>query len=292
MLDRSLSIVIPVYNESGAVLGLADQLEKIEKDSGLDIEIIMVNDGSDDGTAEQLAQLSSRGIQVIDHPTNRGYGAALKTGIAICSHSMIAITDADGTYPNEKLPELYAAMIEKKADMAVGARTGPNVNIPLIRKPAKWALNQLANYLTGTKIPDLNSGLRIMKKESLKRHLNILPDGFSFTTTITLALLKEKGNVIYLPIDYARRKGKSKIRPVYDTLNFLQLIIRSVMYFDPLAVFLPLSIGLIALAFVVLLASWLFLGKAMDVTFGITLMTGVMVLAIGMLADFIDKRTR
>jgi glycosyltransferase involved in cell wall biosynthesis len=292
MLDQGLSIIIPVYNEVDAVLALAEQLEKIEKDSGLDLEIIMVNDGSDDGTAEQLAQLSNRSIRVMDHPINRGYGAALKTGIAIASHSLIAITDADGTYPNEKLPELYSTMIEKKADMVVGARTGSNVHIPLIRRPPKWALNQLANYLTGTKIPDLNSGFRIMRKKSIEKHLNILPDGFSFTTTITLALLKEKGNVIYMPIDYADRKGKSKIRPIYDTLNFLQLIIRSVMYFDPLAVFLPLSIGLVALAFVVLFASWFFLGKAMDVTFGVMLMTGVMVLAIGMLADFIDKRTR
>ncbi len=174
--------------------------------------------------------------------------------------------------------------------MIVGARTGDVVKIPLLRKFPKWVLNKLANYLTGVKIPDINSGLRIMKKEDVEHLMKILPDGFSFTTTITLAMLTNNMPVCFLPINYYHRGGKSKIRPFYDTLNFLQLIIRTILYFNPLKVFIPFSGMLVACAFLVLLLSWLFLERAMDVTFGIIMMTAVVVMAIGMLADLIDRR--
>jgi hypothetical protein len=162
----------------------------------------------------------------------------------------------------------------------------------LVRKPAKWFINKLANYLSGMKIPDLNSGLRIMKKPDIERFLHILPSGFSFTTTITLALLVNNFPVKYFPITYDKRKGKSKIRPIRDTLNFIQLIIRTILYFNPLKVFVPLSISLIIFAFILLAGSWIYLEKPMDVTFGVILMTSVMVMAIGMLADLIDSTTR
>ena len=174
--------------------------------------------------------------------------------------------------------------------MVVGARVGSKVKIPLIRKPAKWFITKLASYLTGTKIPDLNSGLRVMKKEVVEKYIRILPDGFSFTSTITLAMLTNGYSVKYVPIDYFRRYGKSKIKPIQDTLNFIQLIIRTVLYFNPLKVFVPLSLFLVLLAFLVLLGSWVLTGKVMDVTFGVVLMTAVMVMTIGMLADLIDKR--
>jgi hypothetical protein len=174
--------------------------------------------------------------------------------------------------------------------MIVGARTGDLVQIPLLRRFPKWVLNKVANYLTGVKIPDINSGLRIMKKEDVEHFIKILPDGFSFTTTITLAMLTNDMSVCFLPINYYHRKGKSKIRPFYDTLNFLQLIIRTCLYFNPLKVFIPFSGLLVVLSFSVLLFSSIFLERAMDVTFGIIMMTAVVVLAIGMLADLIDKR--
>ncbi|GAB4544345.1 MAG: hypothetical protein Fur0020_13710 [Thermodesulfovibrionia bacterium] len=122
--------------------------------------------------------------------------------------------------------------------------------------------------------------------------MNILPDGFSFTTTITLAMLTNGYRVKYIPIDYHKREGKSKIRPIQDTLNFIQLIIRTILYFNPLRVFIPLSLSLVVLSFLVLLVSYLIFGKAMDVTFGVIMMAAVMVMAIGMLADLIDKRLK
>lgn len=290
--EQGLSLVIPIFNEVGILDQLIQQLHELRNRVDFMFEVILVDDGSQDGTREKLDQIAEEKIRVIHHNVNRGYGATLKTGIRASRFSYVAITDADGTYPNHRIPELYLLAREKNSDMVVGSRTGKNVNIPLIKRPPKWILEQLANYLVKTTIPDLNSGLRVMKKSVLEKHWNILPDGFSLTTTITLAMLKENLSVEFVPIDYAKRIGSSKIRPIYDTLNFLQLILRVVMYFDPLAVFLPLGLTLMALAFVLLFLSWFFLEKAMDVTFGISLMSGVVLLAMGMLADFIDKRMR
>lgn len=290
--ERGLSLVVPIFNEVGILDRLIQQLHGLRNRVDFMFEVILVDDGSQDGTKEKLDQIAEEKIRVIHHNVNRGYGATLKTGIRASRFLYVAITDADGTYPNERIPELYRLALEKNPDMVVGARRGKKVNIPLVKRPPKWVLNRLANYLVKTEIPDLNSGLRVMKKETLEKYWNILPDGFSFTTTITLAVLKGGGSIEYVPIDYSKRVGRSKIRPIYDTLNFLQMIIRVVMYFDPLSVFLPLGLILIGLSFVVLFGSWYFFARAMDVTFGVTLMTGVVLIGIGMLADFIDKRVK
>jgi glycosyltransferase involved in cell wall biosynthesis len=264
-------------------------MEELLKNPEFEYDIIIVNDCSTDSCNEILECIDHPSIEIIHHNINRGYGAALKTGIATSSAPYVCITDADGTYPNHKINNL-ANYIKDGYSMIVGARTGDFVRIPLMRRLPKWILNKLANYLTGVDIPDVNSGLRIMKKEDVERFIKILPDGFSFTTTITIAMLTNNMRVFFYPIDYYHRKGKSKIRPFYDTLNFLQLIIRTSLYFNPLKVFIPLSGLLVVLAFLVLLLSSIFLERAMDVTFGIIMMTAVIVVAIGMLADLIDKR--
>lgn len=283
------SVIIPAYNEGKAIRLVLIEIDNALNNFGNSYEIIVVNDCSTDRTRDEVIA-SGIPVILIDHSDNMGYGAALKTGIKKSKYDLIVITDADGTYPNERIPELVSLVNNEDLDMVVGARTGANVKIPLIRRPAKWAITKLANYLSGKKIPDLNSGLRVMRKSIIKKYLNILPDGFSFTTTITLAMLTNGYSVKYVPIDYFKREGKSKIKPIKDTLNFIQLIVRTVLYFNPLKVFIPLSISLVVFAFLLLFASWQFLGKIMDVTFGVVLMAAVMVLAIGMLADLIDKR--
>jgi len=287
--DNGLSLIVPVYNEIQTIRSVLEKLLNVLDSIEFPVELIAVDDGSTDGTAAVLESFSGR-IQTYRHATNRGYGAALKTGVRQAMYPFVAITDADGTYPVERIPELLEACTEEGFDMAVGARVGKNVAIPLIRKPAKWCIAKLANYLTGTRIPDVNSGLRVMKKEIVQKFLYILPDGFSFTSTITLAVLVNGYTIEYIPIDYFHRNGKSKIKPVQDTFNFIQLIIRTVLYFNPLRVFVPLSFLLVVFAFIVLFGSWFLFGKAMDVTFGVSLMTAVIVLAIGMLADLINKR--
>ena len=238
-----LSIVIPAYNESGGIGPVLTRLASVLAGSGLTHEILVVDDGSSDGTAQAVESLlgTLRNVRLIQHDENRGYGAALKTGIQAAAAPVVAITDADGTYPNERIPELFRVLQTRRADMVVGARTGENVHIPLVRRPAKAVLGALANYLSGRKIPDLNSGLRVFRKDPVVERFNLISSGFSFTTTVTLALLARGRSVVFVPVDYAKRTGSSKIRPIRDTLNFLVLILRVSIYVHPLKVFLPVE---------------------------------------------------
>ncbi|PIQ89637.1 MAG: hypothetical protein COV72_02145 [Candidatus Omnitrophica bacterium CG11_big_fil_rev_8_21_14_0_20_42_13] len=281
----SLSIIIPVYNEERGVASVIGQIKKAMSGLGVTYEIIVVDDGSSDKSAELAA---SEGAAIIRHNSNRGYGAALKTGVNKSKYGQVLILDADGSYPVKDIPLLIEK--SKDSDMVVGARTGSNVNIPLLRRPAKFILNALANYLSEAKIPDLNSGFRIIKKEAILRFLHILPNGFSFTTTITLAMLVNDYRVSYVPIDYHKRTGRSKINPIKDTMNFFLLIIRTIMYFNPLKIFLPLSGFLFILGVFVFLYSYFILDRVMDVATILLVATAIQVAVIGLLADLIDKR--
>ena len=286
----ALTLVIPVYNEHASSQRLVARIEKVRDQIADPLECILVNDGSDDGTAEELDAIAVEWVRVLHHEENRGYGAALKTGIQAARSPWVAITDADESYPDERIAELFDIARSRDVDMVVGARTGHEVQIPMLRRGPKWVLNKIANWLSGRTIPDINSGFRVMRKEMVDRFIHILPDGFSFTTTVTLAALSSGYRVEYEPIDYFDRTGHSKIRPIYDTLNFLQLVCRTVLWFSPLRIFVPLSLLMFLSAFAVLFGSWLLLGRPMDVTFGVLMMTGVMVMAVGMLADMIAKR--
>lgn len=277
-----VTIVVPAYNEENGIREVLEQLAALDPR----YEVLVVDDGSTDRTSEIVA---GSGFKVLRHTVNRGYGASLKTGIRAARADRIVITDADGTYPNERIPELVALLDEY--NMVVGARTGEKVHIPLIRRPAKKALNLLANYLSETKIPDLNSGLRAFRKPDVVRFFDILPSGFSFTTTITLSMHVNDLFVLYVPIDYHERKGNSKIKPIQDTLNFLALIVRTVLYFRPLKIFLPLAGFLFLLAIGVLAYSYFMTDKIMDASVSIILMSSFQMAAIGLLADLIDKRS-
>ncbi len=287
-LDTKLAatIVIPAYNEQGSIGPTLDHIQQVMEDSGITYQLLVVDDGSTDDTAE-IAR--SKDVEVLQYSTNQGYGAALKRGIRHARHEIIVITDADGTYPNEEIPRLLELMTGH--DMVVGARTGEEVHIPLVRRPAKWFINALANYLSRTRIPDLNSGLRAFRKNIALGFFPVLPAGFSFTTTITLAMLANGYSVKYTPIDYHRRVGKSKIRPIYDTLNFTLLILRTITYYAPLRVFLPSSIVLFLLGVTVGLYSFFVLGRLMDVTTVLLVLASLQVAATGLLADMVDKRT-
>jgi glycosyltransferase involved in cell wall biosynthesis len=283
-----VSIIIPAHNEEQSIGKVLKGISSAMESAGIEHEIIVVNDGSSDGTSRAAAEHPR--VRVIDLGLNLGYGAAIKHGLKKARHELVAITDADGTYPPEALPNLVRSMDD--SDMVVGARTGANVAMPLMRRPAKWALTALANYLASTKIPDLNSGMRVMRKSALDRFLNILPQGFSFTTTITLAMLSNNYRVRFSPIDYHPRTGKSKIRPFSDTLGFLMIIVRTIMYFNPLKIFLPISSALLLAGIALLLYSAFALHKVMDVTVVILVSFAIQVAVIGLLADLIDKRTQ
>jgi len=287
MKSEGLSIVIPAFNEEEGIGNVLDTLKDALDTLNIPKEIIVVDDGSTDGMSNVLSAFE--GILVIRHERNMGYGAAIKTGMRQARYEWICITDADGTYPNETIPELVSAIAEN--DMVIGARVGRGACMPLIRKPTKWILTQIANYLAQQRIPDLNSGLRIFKKDIAESFLNILPNRFSFTTTITLAMLSNNYRVLFVPINYYPRTGKSKIRPLHDTMNFLQLIVRTILYFEPLRIFLPVGVALLLTSFILFILR-LIKGGGFGVTIPMFLLAGIQILVIGMLADLIDRRMK
>jgi glycosyltransferase involved in cell wall biosynthesis len=280
-MPNSVSIIIPAYNEEKSIGQVINTIRQTL--AGVDYELIVVDDGSTDKTSDVI---KSKSITLLVHPENRGYGAAIKTGVVYAKSDWILILDADGTYPVNAIPELLKYI--DQYDMVVGARK----TIPISRRVAKWVLAKLANYLAETKIPDLNSGLRIIRKDLISKFWSILPNGFSFTTTITLSLLCNGYFVKYIPIDYHDRVGKSKIQPVKHTWDFLILILRTIIYFNPLRFFLPASIILILMGLFIGFYSKLVLGDLMDVSTITCVVTGVEIAILGFLADLLVRRTK
>jgi len=283
---NGISAIIPAYNEEGGIGEVLGCLREVLTATGRDHEIIVVNDGSTDRTGEIVREA---GVTILEHPANRGYGASLKDGIQQAQYDNILILDADGTYPQDAIPALLKDADD--CDMVVGARTGGRVAIPPHRRFPKWLLRKMADYLVGMRIPDLNSGLRIFKKSAAIKFLNILPNGFSFTTTITVALLSNNYRVKFIPINYNKRTGKSKFRPIQDTFNLLNLILRTSLYFNPLKIFVPFSLLLFLLAVLVFIYSKFLTPQVMDITIIVIIMTAVQILALGLIADLVDKRT-
>ena len=287
------SLVVPAYNERGAIRETVETLTRDLAALGHP-KIIVVNDGSSDGTADILADLDREfpDLVVVHHDRNRGYGAALKTGINRAKTAWVGITDADGTYPNARLPELVETARREQADMVVGARTlKDEVTYPLIRKIPKVFLVRWASWLSGQRIPDINSGMRVFRRESVVRFFGLLPDSFSFTTTITICMLSSRLHVVYTPIGYSARIGQSKIKPVRDTLRFVQLITRTGMYFAPLRVLLPIFVVFLVLALASLGYDVIELGNLTDKTV-LLFFAAVNTIMFALLADMIQKRSQ
>ncbi|MFN8059578.1 MAG: glycosyltransferase family 2 protein [Vicinamibacterales bacterium] len=281
-----VSVIVPVFNEAEGIGGLLDELLRTLRALDRPFEVIVVDDGSTDGSGDAARM---RGVEVVGHGVNRGYGAALKTGIRRSQHPLVAIIDGDGTYPIDTIPALLGHL--ETCDMAVGARTGPSVAIPLARRPAKWVLTRLANYLSGHRIPDLNSGLRIFRRDMAERFFGLFPEGFSFTTTITMAALTNGYRVTFVPVNYYKRAGQSSIRPVRDFLGFLLLIIRLIVYFKPLNVFLPASSALLVVGLTKAALDYSRTG-AFGVGSAIAILVAIQIAFLGLLADLIMRRTQ
>lgn len=281
----AVSLVLPVYNEALKLASILDGLHSALDQCCDQFEILAVNDGSTDGTREILSGRTD--IRFLDHPLNRGYGAALKTGIRHAKYSIIIITDADGTYPPEHIAMLLARI--DQVDMVVGSRTGAEVQYSWVRSIPKWFLVRFAEWMAKQRIPDLNSGLRIFHRDVAQRFLKILPNGFSFTTTITLAMLTNGYLVAYEPINYRSRTGRSKIRPIRDTLGMLRTILFTGMYFAPLRVFLPIA-GLFACGFLVTLTQDIVFRDLNERTI-ILFVAATQFAMFALLAEMIDKRS-
>jgi glycosyltransferase involved in cell wall biosynthesis len=277
----AVSVVMPAYNEAQMVGLQIERIREVMERMNCPYELIIVDDGSKDGTANVVRQHAG---QLIEKKYNRGYGAALKTGISAANYDWILIIDADGTYPAESIPNLLQAIPEY--DMVVAARTGKNVHIPLVRRPMKWVLGRLANYLARQPIPDLNSGLRVFRKSLAEKFEHLLPSGFSFTSTITMSLLLNDYRVLYFPIDYHKRVGFSKVRALH-VYDFLLVILRTAIYFNPLRFFLPFGAlffvaGVVKLVFDVV--HWRFSSGT-----EMFLIAALIIWAVGLISDQISR---
>jgi len=276
-----LSVVIPAYNEEMAIVQTITAVNEALSQLPTSYDIVVVDDGSTDSTAERA---ESTGARVIRCEDNGGYGSALKRGIAAGNSEFIAIIDADGTYPAADLLAMFETA--QHADMVVGARNANMSNVPFIRRPAKFILNGLANYLAQRKIPDLNSGLRIFRREVLARFIPLLPMGFSFTTTITLCMICSGLRVVYVPIEYGRRIGNSKIR-FTDFFNFILLVLRAIVLFNPLRVFLPLGFALFTLG-VAKLVYDIYVGDLSESAV-LGILAAIIIWSFGLIADMLAR---
>jgi glycosyltransferase involved in cell wall biosynthesis len=276
-----LAVVIPAFNERDGVGATVDRVRAALASTPFSFEVVVVDDGSTDGTAEQAEKHDCRLLRLSE---NQGYGAALKAGILQSRSEYVIITDADGTYPPEMIPAMLAHI--PGADMVVGARASDDTSIARIRRPAKKVLGLLASYLANRRIPDLNSGLRLMRRSTLMEFLHILPSGFSFTTTITLALLCTNHRVVYLPISCAPRVGASKLR-AREFTAFIMLVLRTVVLFNPLRVFLPLG----SLLFLIGVAKFSYdlYRWNLSETAVMSFLAAIVVWSVGLLADMIAR---
>ena len=276
-----ITIIIPAYNEEE---GIADVITQLKGLAG-NYEIIVVDDGSTDNTYKLATET---GVKVIRHPYNKGYGAALKTGIRNATADVVLFMDADGQHKSSDIKQLVRYIGEY--DMVVGARTKKS-KISLLRRPGKKILSITANYLAGMKIPDLNSGFRALKKSVAMEFLHILPNTFSLSTTITLACIASGYNIKYVPIEAPERIGTSKIKPFRDGFRFIMLIIRTIVLFNPLKVFLPVTFALFIIGF---LYGVYYMVYQLNIPDGAVLLiiSAIIIFFFGLLADQISSLRR
>jgi polyisoprenyl-phosphate glycosyltransferase len=236
----SISVVIPAFNEEAVLAKVVTQLRDVLGKSQIDHEILVVVDGATDNTEAVAQEVADT---VVSHPMNMGYGRSLKTGIAAAKHDLIVITDADGTYPIDRIPDLVA--LSEHFDMVVGARTGTVYQGGSVKRIGRIVFRWLSEFATGQSIPDINSGLRVFRRCQIIQFFPLISSGFSFTTTSTLVYLLNGMFVHYLPIEYHKRQGESKVRHVRDSLRALQIIIEAILRCNPIKAFLLLVVPLL-----------------------------------------------
>ncbi|HXY34703.1 MAG TPA: glycosyltransferase family 2 protein [Planctomycetaceae bacterium] len=276
-VDHGVSIVIPAYNEAACIGAVVSKAAEVARSLGCEFEIVVVDDASTDGTA---LVAGTAGARVLRHPYNRGYGNSLKTGITAAVHEFVIICDGDGSYPIEQMPRLLedAAVF----DMVIGARTGRHFHGSFFKRLARWWQLTLVSYVTGTTILDANSGFRFIRRSRALEYFDFVCSGFSFTTSITVALICEQSAVKFVGIDYHPRVGKSKVRYFRDTLRSLQILTHCILRYNPLKAFLLLAaVPMIAPAFVIVFARD---SSTIVVSSTLCLCTSILTFAGGMIA--------
>lgn len=235
-----ISVIIPAYNEENAIVKTIAEIKKVMKKNNLykGSEIIVVNDGSTDSTKSKAKKT---GAIVLDNPQNMGYGYSLKKGIQHAKNETIVILDADLTYPFSKVPEMLKQK-ESGFDLVVGARTGKYYKESMQKNLLRKLLKKFVEFVSGKKIKDINSGLRIFDKSTVIKFFPRLCNTFSFTTSQTLAYIMNDLTVCYIDIPYNKRIGKSKVRLFRDSLISMKYIIEAGIYYNPLKIFTFLTI--------------------------------------------------
>ena len=289
-----VTVVLPCYNEVGHVEAEIVRISEALDASGYTYDLDVYDDCSGDGTRELLQELADSGrfprLRYFPRARNGGSGTIRRIGSQHARGEYVVWTDADMTYPNERIPEFVDLLVnDDQYDQVVGARKTEEGTYKLLRVPAKWVIRKIAERLTGTKIPDLNSGLRAFRREVSLPYLPLLPPGFSCVTTLTVSFLSNAHDVRYLPIDYAKRAGRSKFHFTKDAYRYILQVLRMVMYFNPLKVLMPLALfiltaGVVKLGYDLIAHPFRVTGVTI-----LTIVTGFQIAALALIADLIVR---
>jgi polyisoprenyl-phosphate glycosyltransferase len=286
------TIVLPCYNEQTHVVDELERITKAMDASEFSYELLVVDDKSTDDTLAVLREAEPRfpRMRLIAFPRNGGSGTVRRIGSQEARGRTVVWTDADMSYPNERIPELVRYLVDNPhVDQVVGARTSEQGSHRALRVPAKWAIRKVAELLAGTKIPDLNSGLRAFRRDVARPYLRLLPPGFSCVTTITLAFLSNQHQVDYLPIEYAKRSGTSKFHFVKDAYRYFLQVLRMVVYFNPIKVLMPLALFLIAAGGIKAIVDIVHYFFRVTTNAMLLIVTGFIIASLALLADLIVR---
>ncbi|GAA4709905.1 glycosyltransferase family 2 protein [Phytohabitans rumicis] len=287
-----VTIVLPCYNEQEHVVAEIERITKAMDASGFSYELMVIDDKSTDNTLAVLRDAEPRfpHMRLVPFGRNGGSGTARRIGSQEAYGSVVVWTDADMTYPNERIPEFVQYLVDNPhVDQVVGARTTEQGTHKALRVPAKWTIRKVAEILAGTKIPDLNSGLRAFRRQVSLPYLRLLPPGFSCVTTITLAFLSNQHQVDYIPIDYAKRSGTSKFHFVRDAYRYILQVLRMVVYFNPIKVLMPLALFMIFAGGIKAIVDIVQYYFRVTTNAMLLIVAGLIIAAVALLADLIVR---
>jgi glycosyltransferase involved in cell wall biosynthesis len=286
-----VTIVLPCFNEQDHVLDEVERISAAMDASAYSYELLVIDDASTDRTLAVLEEALPLypHMRLMPFRRNGGSGTARRIGSYEARGEIVVWTDADMTYPNERIPEFVAMLDDPTYDQIVGARTSEEGTHKFLRVPAKWLIRKLAEKLTNSSIPDLNSGLRAFRREVSLPYLRLLPPGFSCVTTITLAFLSNQHDIRFVPIDYAKRAGTSKFHFVKDAYRYILQVVRMVMYFNPLKVLMPPALFLLTLGILKGVFDMIVHPVRFAVNTVLIFITGVVIAALALLADLIVR---
>jgi glycosyltransferase involved in cell wall biosynthesis len=286
--ECDISVVLPIYNEKGHLREEIDRIRAALAASRYSFELIVVDDGSNDGSEAELSRID--GITLITHRRNQGSGAARRTGTTAARGRVVVWTDVDMTYPNDLIPELVDSM--EGVDHVVGWRQTEEGTHKLLRTPAKWVIRKLASFLSETDIKDLNSGLRAFRRDVAMQYVHELPKGFSCVTTLTMSFLGNGYSIGFFPIQYFPRAGRSKFHWLRDTRRYILQVIRMTLSYNPLKVFLPVGLGLLVIGLVKLGFDWAERDFRLAANTLLIFFAALQVITVGLLADLVVRATK